>query len=614
MIKAIWASDSRFQRIEFKPGFNVVFADRSTKSSDKDSRNGTGKSTTIEIIHFCLGAQYSALKTLSDVELEDWTFSLLITLDGHDVVVSRNTKMYPRVTLSGGWKKLPILQKYIDSKDETKDELIVAISEWTTILGILMFNLDQPSDTAPQLKYKPSFRSLISYFARRGVSSYTDPFHHFAQQTECDKQMCNAFLLGLPWQFASKFQIIKDREKQLTQLKKAVEAGLIPGLQHARVGELEAKKVELLRIVKRKQDQLDTFSVNDDYHEIQKQSNVLTDELHTLIEQNMEEERLRSFYAKSLTEEVEPSTKDLIQVYEEANVHFPDLVKKRFDDVNSFHKQLIVNRKQFLKTEITRLKSDIESRDRIISNLTEERAKLMRILRTERALEEHIELQRQLTEQISKLHAIEKQIDDINDLQRGKSALREESERLYQVTQNDFIERRSQREIAIDFFGEASEALYDEPGKLLIEVAKTGYRFAIDMERSASQGIGYMKVFCYDMTLVQLWTGTPSGPGFLVHDSTIFDGVDERQIANALRFAHEKTVEKKFQYICMLNTDAIPWDLLSGKLELEKFERRRFTDEDESTGVLGFRLSSKSTISVDSPETSEPEAPALLPV
>mgnify|MGYP002623983830 CR=1 FL=1 len=48
---------------------------------------------------------------------------------------------------------------------------------------------------------------------------------------------------------------------------------------------------------------------------------------------------------------------------------------------------------------------------------------------------------------------------------------------------------------------------------------------------------------------------------FLIHDSNIFDGVDSRQYASALNLIYEKTNQMDIQYICMLNSDSIPFNL-----------------------------------------------------
>ena len=67
----------------------------------------------------------------------------------------------------------------------------------------------------------------------------------------------------------------------------------------------------------------------------------------------------------------------------------------------------------------------------------------------------------------------------------------------------------------------------------MVTVSDTGFEFDVHIHRSTSGGVENMKIFCYDLMLAQLWSGRPQAPGFLVHDSIIFDGVDERQRALA---------------------------------------------------------------------------------
>ena len=67
----------------------MILADRTETSTQKDTRNGLGKSTLIEIIHFCLGANVRTGHRLSIEPLQGWEFTLDITLAGNRVKVTR---------------------------------------------------------------------------------------------------------------------------------------------------------------------------------------------------------------------------------------------------------------------------------------------------------------------------------------------------------------------------------------------------------------------------------------------------------------------------------------------------------------------------------------------
>jgi uncharacterized protein YydD (DUF2326 family) len=90
--------------------------------------------------------------------------------------------------------------------------------------------------------------------------------------------------------------------------------------------------------------------------------------------------------------------------------------------------------------------------------------------------------------------------------------------------------------------------------------------------------------------LAQLWAQRPTSPGFLIHDSTLFDGVDERQRALALELAHRESTTRGFQYICTLNSDAVPLDEFSPGFAIDQFVRLRLTDATPEGCLLGIRF------------------------
>jgi uncharacterized protein YydD (DUF2326 family) len=99
-----------------------------------------------------------------------------------------------------------------------------------------------------------------------------------------------------------------------------------------------------------------------------------------------------------------------------------------------------------------------------------------------------------------------------------------------------------------------------------------------------------MKVFCFDLMLAQLWAEKPFSPGFLIHDSNIYDGVDERQRAKALQRAARESQRHDFQYICCLNSDAVPTSDFDKEFNLDPHIRLVLTDATEDGGLLGMRF------------------------
>ena len=95
MIKSIRCDQSSFRTVRLKGGMNIILADRTLEETRQDSRNGLGKSSLIEVIHFCLGSDF-ARSGLTSPALRGWTFSLDLEIGEALISISRNTK-FPRV-------------------------------------------------------------------------------------------------------------------------------------------------------------------------------------------------------------------------------------------------------------------------------------------------------------------------------------------------------------------------------------------------------------------------------------------------------------------------------------------------------------------------------------
>jgi len=87
MIRNIRANKPGFRDAKFAAGANLILADRSQGAGDKDTTNALGKSTLLEIIDFCLGAQANADQGLRIEPLQEWAFTIDLTLCGANVSV-----------------------------------------------------------------------------------------------------------------------------------------------------------------------------------------------------------------------------------------------------------------------------------------------------------------------------------------------------------------------------------------------------------------------------------------------------------------------------------------------------------------------------------------------
>ena len=99
-----------------------------------------------------------------------------------------------------------------------------------------------------------------------------------------------------------------------------------------------------------------------------------------------------------------------------------------------------------------------------------------------------------------------------------------------------------------------------------------------------------MQIFCFDMMLMRLCMKRKIGPGFLVHDSHLFDGVDGRQVAKALEVGARTAAELGFQYIVTMNSDDA-FKETNANFDLQPYILpTRLTDATEDGGLFGIRF------------------------
>ena len=580
MIRAVRANKKGFRSAEFTAGVNLVLADRSSTAGEKDTTNALGKSTLIEIIDFCLASSASPGKGLRIEPLQGWAFTLELTIGGNDVAVTRSPDTPGFFAIEGptaGWPVQPTPNREGTPGLDTK--------KWRAVLAWALFGI---SELASEFGYKPSVRSLLSYFIRNQTAAYNIPFKHFDNQKTWDIQVHNAFLLGLNWEKAAIWQQLKDQKSALDALKQAIKTGAVDG-ELASLGELEAERLRLSTQLERERQALSNFRVLPQYREIEVQANTLTSEIHGLVNANIVDRRRLGRYWETLVNEEAPTIDRLEALYDEAGIALPGAVVKTLADARAFNEKIIANRREFIAAEVEAIEDAVADRDARLIVLTDRRAIFLSTLAGQGALEELTQLQDLHSATRLKVDELSNRITQLRQMTTKADTIKVEIVELKRATTLDYEERRALWSQALSLFSEFSESLYNAAGRLVIDIDDTGYKFDVEIAGSPSEGISKMKIFCYDLTIISLARLRGLGIDFLIHDSTIFDGVDPRQRAHALELASAMAEKYGFQYICSLNTDMVPLGDFSPGFDLESLVRLRLTDTDPSGSLLGFR-------------------------
>lgn len=577
MIHQVTASDPRFKTLVFGPGLNILLANQHDMATDTDTRNGVGKSSLMLLLHFLLGGNAGPSSIFRSHALASWTFSLDFELGKNRVTVSRSGSDPSTFKLTSGQ-----VQEGQLPMDGTVEQF--NLRDWNAVLGQTWFGLSDESG--------PSIRSILSYFIRRVDSGgFHDPFKHSYQQTIADYQAAVSFLLDLDWRFARRWDDVRKHEKTVSNLSRAFKEGRLGPYSVGSVAKLRTELTLAEEHVETLKSSVSEFRVIDSFFDLEREANQISATIRQLSDESTMDHALIEQILSTYESETPPNPDAVSAMYEAAGVQLGDLIRRRFSEVEEFHESIITNRARHLREELSNAQARISERQAEQRRLDLRRAEILQTLQSGGALSQLTGLQGELARAEVRLEELRSSYKIADQLATGKAGAKRARQELLVELQQDQRERDSQLRGLIRRFEEFSSHLYDERvGSLQIGASEKGPTFSIEIDAGKSKGIGNMQIFCFDLLIAEICARRGIGPGFLVHDSHIFDGVDERQIGRGLALADEISTLNGFQYIVTMNSDAMPSTLPGDFDPRSHILSTELTDAVEDGGLFGFRF------------------------
>ncbi|MEZ8311273.1 DUF2326 domain-containing protein [Vibrio splendidus] len=524
------SSNPKFKTIKFNDGMNIV-AGLQTSSSSTRTCNGIGKSSTLQLIHLMLGAQLDVKKHASDARLHKFLSSYgLFILD-----LKVGTVPYKiEINFADG-------DYYLDGVKQGKSGTFKKkISE--KILSDS--NLDA------------SFKQVLNCFARRylpGRNYYADPLFQQGQRMEdFNQRIANLSLLKLDTALPRQFKVVQDDLSRI--------AAVASSLKKANLTENESElqdledKLEALVLDKK------NFVIAQNYDELKREADGYTEVMNTLRNQIFRIERNLRNKARTLEESKQVQTVDLDlvgQIFNEANFHFSDSIEKRLEEAQDFHIKIHTSRRKRLQDQVADLNEQLAGLITQLGSQESMRDSILKDLDAQGALEEFnsiVEHIRTTEQKIAELSSYQKAAAQI---EKDRIALESEKGKInlqaieYIESKQDHIQHVKQ------LFRALVRRFYDAHGgaiRIQKNMGEAKYLFDIEtyIQKDGSEGVGEVKIFCYDMLLFELNSDLL---GFVAHDSTLFNGVDLRQIKMMFKITLEMCEQHNLQYFVNINKD-----------------------------------------------------------
>lgn len=577
MLRELRADDPRFRSVEFRPGLNLMVADRTSASTDDQSRNAVGKTSLVELLQFVLGADKTSLVTRE--ENRRTTFGLLLDWPGLSAPLS--------VARRGeGPNKVQLLPDLFGRDDPTlfPQGRTTGLKEWQGEIERGLFGIREAEDIL-------SGRVLLGFYLRRtDRNGFAEPLkpnpptsHHLATANLC-------YLLGLDWSLVGRYGQLSEKEQTRKKLKKATEDPVWKDIV-GKYGDLRGQLTVAERRIRDLRAEISNFQVVPEYEEIRREAERVDSRIRELREEAIIDRRNLAEFERSMEESREPGHEYLERAYQELGLFLGDRVRARFDQVQEFHEAVVGNRRQYLEEEAGQLREKLVRGEREREELGHRQASLLRILDEGGALQTLTVMQGVLAKEEARREYLERRLAAAKAFEQSRHHIDQERAALVMEVQRDVEERREFESEANLLFNRFAEYLYgsDRTPRLYFQPEKSRLAINLELDADGSTGISNMKLFCFDLTWAVLAHRAGRGPDFLVHDSKLYDGVDERQVARALELAAQVAREEGMQYIATMNSD-----------DLAKAERLGFDaspyiieprlDDSENGGLFGFRF------------------------
>ena len=562
-LRKVGSSDSRFKTMTFHEGMNILLADKTENSTIGDSRNGAGKTSFVRILRYLLGGNLH--DSLKSKELQNSSFWAEIMLDGK----------------RPGFVKRPLKPR---TKVFINDEQI-SIEEWKAEVGGL-FDLSELFD-------RPTSSQLVGQLIRE---HFDDPIKTHNIESSWESGLRIGYFLGFSPEILAESGKITALEKNRKALSKAISDGAL-GAMTLNESELRARLTQKRSQRSRLESNLSEFRVDDEYVEHQSEANRISQTIREINDESLAlEERKRDLKLAMLEENIidaNRTRKQLEGMYAELGVVLPGAVMRRFDEVIDFHMSVTRNRRIFLQTELNSIEEKIAKLRSERAALDERRSSIMSLLNESMARETFRSIERELAELYSSIADLERKLELVQSVSDAGLQLRSMMTKAEASVRAEVAERESVLKEAIDQFQLLGSEIYGDRRDvlLLIEVTNKGVLKVLPkIDGDASAGILGVKIFLLDIVCLVMAIKANRAPRILVHDSLLFDSMDDRQVASCLNIGARMADKYGFQYIVTLNSDRL------AAAEAEGFERRDYviepvlTDADASGGLFGFRF------------------------
>ncbi|HGM3775197.1 TPA: DUF2326 domain-containing protein, partial [Clostridioides difficile] len=234
---------------------------------------------------------------------------------------------------------------------------------------------------------------------------------------------------------------------------------------------------------------------------------------------------------------IDMSSEHILTIYEKTKQEVPNLVKRKIQEVEDFHKKVFEERKEFLSNKIEKIEKYASKLENEIANLSNEIDKLGKIISLNQVYQESIELYGKYSSNLQELKYKEGKLSQVKKID---NKINDEDEKLTDYFDDASEILASYKELIKeyrDFIYNLTKSIYDEDVNSYFDIRiKKKHQTArpllleINLKGDTGEGVNEVKKNLMDYLLFRYNTYME----LLVQDSSCYNGIDPRQVLSML--------------------------------------------------------------------------------
>lgn len=247
------------------------------------------------------------------------------------------------------------------------------------------------------------------------------------------------------------------------------------------------------------------------------------------------------------------SSKDIISLYNQAQIVIPESTKRTLNEVQQFYNDMFKDKKEIYEKELKELEINNNNLQEEVKSLSKEVDNLSSKISDNDIFKEAMNLYEikntELTENQEEYGRVSGVIDDLSNKKKIEDSIKEKyiilEQKLEMYKELINVYRTYVFNLVNEIYEDDQEAYFDIEIPSDRRVNSMPIRVTLNLKGDKGEGISAVKNIVIDL-LILYYNNLVE---YLIQDSSCFEGIDKRQVATLIIKANEIATEKDKQYI-----------------------------------------------------------------